>query len=108
MVAGWAVAIMISWNHIVTSHARLGYLISDLGLAVPLCVAAGLAAVNERPNAGPLTLVCVGALAYDGLHFGVYLIQEQFLGIPTPVYLGLIGLTLLILGVIARRAFASL
>ncbi len=87
----------MSWEHIVSSHTRLGYLIGDIGLVTPLCFAAWYGLTRGRAW-GPLVfLILVGALAYDIVHFGIYLIQEEFLSIPTPIYIFLI---LLILGIL--------
>jgi hypothetical protein len=41
---GWLVAVIVSWDHIVDSHARLGYLIGDVGI-----VTAGGARLRPRP-----------------------------------------------------------
>lgn len=47
LVVGWSIAIAVSWNHIVSSHARLGYLIGDIGLVVPLCFPRGWPAATR-------------------------------------------------------------
>jgi len=102
LVLGWPVAIWANWEHIVSSHARLGYLIGDVGLVSPLCFAAWRGLLRDRLWGPTLFLVADGAMAYDVLHFAVYLIQEKFLSIPMPVYVILLLIVLGILYWLAR------
>ena len=97
LIIGWPIAICVNWEHIVTSHTRLGYLIADIGLVSPLCLLSWHGLKKAR-TWGPLVLLAtLGALAYDAVHFGVYLIQEQFLSIPLIAYVALILLVLAVL-----------
>lgn len=77
---GWAVAAIVDWDHIVDSHARLGYLIGDIGLVTPLCFATWHGLRRARRWAPLVFMFTAGALAYDLVHFGVYLVQEDFTG----------------------------
>lgn len=101
LAVGWPVAILVSWDHIVSSHARLGYLFGDLGLVVPLSFLGWYGLTRDRRWAPGVFLIFAGAAAFDSLHFGIYLIQEKFLSIPAPVYVILI---LLCLGILAWLA----
>jgi hypothetical protein len=77
---GWLVAVIVSWDHIVDSHARLGYLIGDVGVVTPLCFATWYGLRHGRDWARPVFMFTAGALVYDLVHFGVYLVQEDFTG----------------------------
>lgn len=103
LLVGWPIAAIVDWDHIVRSHARLGYLIGDLGLAVPLCLASWYGLRRDRPWARGVLLLCLGALAYDVLHFLIYLMQEEFLSIPLPVYIVLLAVVLVAIGWVATR-----
>lgn len=94
LAIGWPISAWIDWNDIITSHTRLGYLIGDICLAVPLCLISYRGLQREAPWGPSVSLLAIGALAYDTIHFGIFLIQEQFLNIPLVVYL------LLILGIL--------
>ena len=107
LIIGWAVAIVVSWDHIVSSHTRLGYLIADVGLVTPVCVSA-VGLFRGRPWAPSVTLLTVGALAYDAVHFAVYLMQERFLGIPIAVYLLLLAVILGFLAAFTRSALHAI
>ena len=76
---GWLVAAIASWDHIVDSHARLGYLIGDVGMVTPLCLPPGRGS-GGRGLEPPVLMFTAGALVYDLVHFGVYLVQEDFTG----------------------------
>jgi hypothetical protein len=77
LVIGWPIAIVVNWHDIVSSHARLGYLIADLGLVVPLCFASWQGLLRNAPWGPGVLLVALGAGAYDVVHFTVYLIQVK-------------------------------
>jgi hypothetical protein len=87
LIVGWPVAAIVNWENIVSSHARLGYLVGDLGIVVPLGIAVWYGLRRQRPW-GPLVFLFYdGAVAYDGIHFEIYLAQLGFLTIPLPIYL---------------------
>ena len=77
---GWLIAVIVSWDHIVDSHARLGYLIGDVGVVAPLCFATWHGLHRSLDWARPVFMFTAGALVYDLVHFGVYLVQEDFTG----------------------------
>jgi hypothetical protein len=101
LAIGWPVASLVNWTHIIDSHARLGYLIGDLGLVVPLSFLGWYGLTRGRVWAPGVFLVFAGAAAFDSLHFGIYLIQEKFLSIPAPIFVILI---LVCLGILAWLA----
>jgi hypothetical protein len=91
---GWTIASIANWSDVIDSHARLGYLIGDIGLVVPLCFASWQG-LRTGAAWGPLALCLLcGAFGYDIVHFTVWLIQEHKFGIPG-VLLALIGAAIL-------------
>jgi len=103
LLVGWPIAAIIDWDHIVESHARLGYLIGDIGIAVPLCLASWHGLRRARPWARGVLLFTLGALAYDVTHFLIYLMQERFLSIPLPVYIALLAAVLAAIAWVAAK-----
>jgi hypothetical protein len=85
----------------VESHARLGYLIGDVGLVAPLALASWYGLLEGRTWGVPVFLFTAGAFAYDILHFGIYLAQEEFLSAAPLVW---IVATIAVLGVITAFA----
>src|SRR5436305_14725375 len=106
LIVGWAIAIIVSWNHILSSHARLGYLIGDVGLVAPLCFATWYGVTRQKSWGPLLFLLLDGAIAYDVVHFGIYLMQEGFLSIPVPIYIIVLLAILALQAVLARREIA--
>jgi hypothetical protein len=98
LVVSWAIAIAVSWNHIVSSHTRLGYLIADVGLVMPLCLMSGWGLLGGLSCTRTILPFTLGALAYDAVHFAVYLAQERFLGLGPPVYVSLLAAVLVAIG----------
>jgi hypothetical protein len=94
LLVGWPIAAIVNWDHIVSSHARLGYLIGDICIAVPLCLASWHGLRRSLSWARGVLLFTLGALAYDVTHFLIYLMQEEFLSIPLPVYIVLLVVVL--------------
>src|SRR5579872_5536421 len=81
LLIGWPISMIISWSSIVNSDCRLAYLIGDLGLVSPLFVASWIG-FQKQAGWGPYVfLLAAGALAYDCLHFGIYLIKIGFLSL---------------------------
>src|SRR5262245_11934629 len=87
LLVGWPVAAIVNWENIVASHARLGYLVGDIGIVVPLCIASWFGFRHDRLWAPFVFLFLDGAAAYDGLHFEIYLAQLEYLAIPLAIYL---------------------
>lgn len=79
LLIGWPIAIIVNWHDIVSSHARLGYLIADLGLVAPLCLVTWQGLLRNAGWGPGVLLFALGAGAYDVLHFTVYLIQVKAL-----------------------------
>jgi hypothetical protein len=101
LIVGWPIAAIVNWSDIVDSHARLGYLVGDLGLVVPLALASWAGLRAGRLWAPPILLLAIGATAYDAIHFFIYLAQLEFLSIPWPVYIAILALSLAALGFLA-------
>jgi hypothetical protein len=108
LIIGWPISIIVNWSSIIDSDCRLAYLIGDLGLVSPLFVASWIG-LHKQAAWGPyLFLVAAGALSYDCLHFGIYLIKIGFLSLSPFLYAGLVLLILLVLIVLVRKTIISL
>ena len=108
LIIGWPISMIVSWSSIVNSDCRLAYLIGDLGLVSPLFVASWIG-LQKNASWGPYVfLLAAGALAYDCLHFGIYLIKIGFLSLSPFLYAGLVALILIVLIVLAKRTIVSL
>lgn len=81
LLIGWPIAAIVNWDHIVESHTRLGYLVGDVGIVAPLCIATWVGLRRKRRWGQSIFLLTAGALAYDLTHFGIYLVQEDFLDV---------------------------
>ncbi|MDN3657857.1 hypothetical protein QWZ08_19550 [Ferruginibacter paludis] len=97
LVIGWPISIIINWADIVNSDARLGYFIGDLGLVSPLLIVSWLTLKKSEPKGSMLFLVAAGALSYDALHFGIFLIKIKFLSVSPVLYALLIAVILFII-----------
>jgi len=103
LILGWPVAIWANWEDIVSSESRLGYLISDILLVTPLCFAGWLGIIKGKSWGSLISLLAFGALAYDGLHFGIFLIQVKFLNIPAIIYLILIIIVMVVIYILSKN-----
>ena len=103
LLVGWPIAIIINWSNIVNSDARLGYLICDIVLVMPLCFASWSGMKKKKLSGSLLFLITAGALLYDGVHFMIFLIKIKFLGISIPVYVLLIVFMVVVLYILARN-----
>jgi hypothetical protein len=101
---GWLIAAIANWDDIVESHARLGYLIGDVPFVAPLSLATAYGLLKRRSWAQPVLLLTIGALAYDVIHFCVYLVQEEFL-LPPVAW---IAIWLLVLGILTWFSLGEL
>jgi hypothetical protein len=108
LIIGWPISMIVSWSSIVNSDCRLAYLIGDLGLVSPLFVASWIGLQKQAAWGPYLFLVAAGALSYDCLHFGIYLIKIGFLSLSPFLYAGLVSLILLVLIVLVRKTIISL
>lgn len=86
LIVGWPIAAIVNWDDIVNSHARLGYLIGDVGLVVPLAFATWQGLRTRAWWGPPVLLLLAGAGAYDLLHFSIYLWQIEAFGVPGFLY----------------------
>jgi hypothetical protein len=101
LIVGWPIAAIVNWQNIVDSHARLGYLVGDIGIVVPLCLVTWYGFTRDRPWAPLVFLFLAGAVAYDGLHFEIYLAQLGFLAIPLAIYLIVMVASMILVGWLA-------
>jgi hypothetical protein len=108
LIIGWPISMIVNWPSIINSDCRLAYLIGDLGLVSPLFVATWIGLQKQAAWGPYLFLVAAGALSYDCLHFGTYLIKIAFLSLSPFLYAGLVSLILLVLIVLARKTIISL
>jgi hypothetical protein len=105
---GWPIVAVRHSEDVVNSHARLGYMIGDLTITGPLCLASGYGLLQDYRWGSAVLLLAVGAAAFDLTHFLVYLAQIRWpliggRALPWWAYLAAILATLAILGVIAWR-----
>jgi len=105
---GWPIIAVRHSEDVVKSHARLGYMIGDMTITGPLCLASGYGLLQDYRWGSAVLLLAVGAAAFDLTHFLVYLAQihwPQIRGraLPWSAYLVATLATLAILGVIAWR-----
>jgi hypothetical protein len=108
LIIGWPISMIVNWPSIVNSDCRLAYLVGDLGLVSPLFVASWIG-LQKQAGWGPYVfLVAAGALGYDSLHFGIYLIKIGFLSLSPFLYAGLVALILVVLIVLVRKTIRSL
>jgi hypothetical protein len=101
---GWLIACLVNWDDVVHSHTRLGYLIGDVGMVAPLSLFTAYGLLKQRPFGPPVLLITIGALAYDVVHFCVFLVQEKFL-LPGAVW---ILIWLIVLGILTWFAIGEL
>lgn len=108
LAIGWPVAAIINWPSIRDSHARLGYIVCDFTIVIPLGFATWYGLRKARRWAPLTLLVACGAMAFDTLHFAVFLSQIRFLGLSWAVYMPL-GLALLwAIFIVARSEIRTL
>jgi hypothetical protein len=105
---GWPIVAVRHSEDVVKSHARLGYMIGDMTITGPLCLASGYGLLQNYRWGSAVLLLAVGAAAFDLTHFLVYLAQTHWpqiggRALPWWAYLAAILATLAILGVIAWR-----
>lgn len=86
LIVGWPIAAIVNWDDIVHSHARLGYLVGDVGLVVPLALATWQGLRTAAWWGSPVLLLLAGAGAYDLIHFAIYLWQIEAFGVPGFLY----------------------
>jgi hypothetical protein len=107
LLVGWPVAAIVNWEDIVNSHARLGYLIGDVGLVVPLAFATWYS-LRHQAWWGPYTfLLLAGAGAFDSVHFAVYLWQTGAFGVPGYLYGVAAAVALVVIVRWVARAFGE-
>src|SRR5438034_480428 len=85
-----AVALVRDGQALVSTPNLLGYLLSDVLLVIPLCVASWIGLIRGQAWGGPVFLVTTGALAFQVLHLGVFLIPQKLFPLPLPIYGGMV------------------
>ena len=97
LAVGWPVAAAIDWDSIADSHARLGYVVCDFCIVIPLGFLTWYGLLHGKAWGRLTFLVVAGAMAFDLLHFSVYLSQIEFVGLPPAVIMpiGIAGTSIL-------------
>jgi hypothetical protein len=103
LLIGWPVSMIVSWSSIVDNDCRVAYMIADLGLVSPLIVASWIGLRKSKPWGSMVFLLAVGALSYDTLHFGIFLIRIKFLGLSPVLYVALIFVILLVIFLLSKQ-----
>jgi len=85
-----AVALVRYGLALVSTPNLLGYLLSVVLLVIPLCVASWIGLIRGQAWGGPVFLVTTGALAFQVLHLGVFLIPQKLFPLPLPIYGGMV------------------
>ena len=75
-LVSWPVGLLLAPDRL-QRPAELGYLLGDVVVLLPLAVASAIGLLRGRRWASGLSLVVLGGLAYDVVHFGVRSAQEQ-------------------------------
>jgi len=95
LALGWVYGAVANWDEIASRPVRLAYVIADFGLVIPIGVAAAAGLLRRARWSGPLFALALGLLLFDIAHGVLYLIWDNYFGIPLPAGFGLLGLTLL-------------
>jgi hypothetical protein len=82
LALGWAWGVFANWDEIVSRPVRLAYIICDFLFVIPVGIVAGLGLKREKPWAAALFPLALGALLFDVAHGVLYLIWDNYFGIP--------------------------
>jgi hypothetical protein len=98
LALGWVYGVIANWDQIASRPVRLAYIICDFLLVIPVGFAAGIGLKRGKPWANTLFALALGALLFDIAHGMIYLIWDNYFGIPMLVgfllLLVLIGYTI--------------
>ena len=82
LALGWAWGVFANWDEIVSRPVRLAYIICDFLFVIPVGVIAGVGLKRGKPWAVALFPLALGALLFDIAHGVLYLIWDNYFGIP--------------------------
>lgn len=82
LALGWAWGVFANWDEIVSRPVRLAYIICDFLFVIPVGVIAGVGIKRGKPWATALFPLALGALLFDIAHGVLYLIWDNYFGIP--------------------------
>jgi hypothetical protein len=94
LALGWVYGAATNWEAISSRPVRLAYIIADFGLVIPIGVAAAIGLLRGARWGGPLFALALGLLLFDIAHGVLYLIWDNYFGIPIPAGFGLLAVTL--------------
>jgi len=103
LVLGWAFGVLRNWDQIVSRPVRLAYIICDFTIVIPLGLIAGFGLKAGKRWAYSLFTFVLGAFFFDTAHGVVYLIWDNYFGVPLPIAF-LLLLVLAVYVVYALRA----
>jgi hypothetical protein len=106
LALGWVYGVIANWDQIASRPVRLAYIICDFLLVIPVGFAAGIGLKRGKPWANTLFALALGTLLFDIAHGMIYLIWDNYFGIPMLVgfllLLVLIGYTIFAIRALER------
>lgn len=106
LALGWVWGVFANWDEIASRPVRLAYIICDFLFVIPVGVIAGVGLKREKPWARTLFPLALGALLFDVAHGVLYLIWDNYFGIPLWLAFVLLAVTVAYT-VFAMRAVMS-
>ena len=106
LALGWVWGVIANWDEIASRPVRLAYIICDFLFVIPVGVIAGVGLKRGKPWARALFPLAIGALLFDVAHGVLYLIWDNYFGIPLWLAFVLLAVTVAYT-VFAMRAVMS-
>jgi hypothetical protein len=103
LALGWVWGVVSNWEEIASRPVRLAYIICDFLFVIPVGVTAGIGLKRGKTWATTLFALALGALLFDVAHGVLYLIWDNYFGIPLWAAFALLILTV-VYTVFAMRA----
>ncbi len=100
LALGWIGGVIFNWEAIASRPVRLAYIICDFLIVIPVGIAAGIGLKRGQPWANSLFALALGALLFDIAHGIIYLLWDNYFGVPWIVAL------LILLVVVAYTVFS--
>lgn len=82
LALGWVWGVFANWDEIASRPVRLAYIICDFLFVIPVGVIAGIGLKRGKSWARSLFPLALGALLFDIAHGVLYLIWDNYFGIP--------------------------
>src|SRR5688500_6125394 len=82
LALGWVWGAIANWDEIASRPVRLAYIICDFLFVIPVGVIAGVGLKRWNPWARTLLALALGALLFDVARGVLYLIWDNYFGIP--------------------------